>query len=196
MKSVRYLLSLVVISLVPLAFAQSDAQNSETHTSAMQRPEAPKTEAQKSFEQMKTLAGSWEGPVTVQPPSPRTSVNKPIQVTLRVTSMGNLLMHEMKSSERPDNPITTIYLDGDNLQLTHYCDAGNRPRMVGKLLPDGKTVEFEFLDVAGSTAYGHMDHAVFTPIDANHHIEDWTFIVNTKQGPTPMHAHFDLHRKS
>jgi hypothetical protein len=46
--------------------------------------------------------------------------------------------------------------------------------MTGKMSPDGKTVEFVFLDVAGSTEYERMDHAVFTVIDANHHTEDWT----------------------
>ena len=74
--------------------------------------------------------------------------------------------------------------------LTHYCDAGNRPRMTGKMSPDGKTVEFEFLDVAGTTKYGHMHHSVFTVLDANHHTEDWTFM----QGEKPVLAHFDLQR--
>ena len=35
-----------------------------------------------------------------------------------------------------------------------------------------------------------MHHAVFTIIDANHHTEDWTFMMKDK----PMHAHFDLQR--
>jgi len=75
-----------------------------------------------------------------------------------VTSRGNALVHEMKALGKPDDatrydhPVTMIYLDSDQLMLTHYCDAGNRPRMVGKVSPDGKKVEFEFLDVAGSTA--------------------------------------------
>jgi hypothetical protein len=74
--------------------------------------------------------------------------------------------------------------------LTHYCDAGNRPRMVAKSSPDGKTIEFEFLDVTGNMQYGHMHGAMFTLIDADHHIEDWTFMVGEK----PVRAHFDLHR--
>jgi len=84
-----------------------------------------------------------------------------------------------------------FYLDNNRLLLTHYCDAGNRPRMVAKPSSDGKTVEFDFLDVAGGTQYGHMHHAVFTIIDENHHIEDWTYM---EPGDKPVHAHIDLLR--
>lgn len=146
--------------------------------------------AQKSFDQLKTLAGSWEGRITTNPPDPEIE-NKHAEATLRVTSMGNAIVHEMRGAGRPDDPITMLYLDGDRLLLTHYCDAGNRPRMVGAMSADGKTVEFTFLDVAGGTQYGHMDHAVFTVIDANHHTEDWTYMM---PGDKPMHAHMDLQR--
>ena len=54
-------------------------------------------------------------------------------------------------------------------------------------------MEFDFLDVAGSTEYGHMQHAVFTLIDANHHVEDWTYMM---PGEKPVHAHMDLKRHS
>jgi hypothetical protein len=108
-----------------------------------------------------------------------------------VTSMGNALMHEMTGFDRPDDPITMFYMDGDRMVLTHYCDAGNRPRMAGKLAPDGKSVEFELLDVAGSTQHGHMHHAVFNMIDADHHTEDWTFMLG---GDKSVRAHVDLQR--
>ena len=169
MKSLGLTLSLILLSACTAALAQSDAQ--------------------KSFDKMKTLAGSWEGRITTTPPEPDIE-GKLAQVSLRVTSMGNALMHEATGAGRPDDPITMFYLDGDRLLATHYCDAGNRPRMTGTLAPDGKTVEFAFLDVAGSTQYGHMDHGAFTVIDANRHTEDWTFV----NGDKAVHAHFDLHR--
>ena len=150
----------------------------------------PQSPAQKSFAMLKTLSGSWEGRVTTIPPDPDIE-GKLTHASLRTTSMGNAIVHEMTGEGRPDDPITMLYLDGDRLLLTHYCDAGNRPRMTGTISPDGKTVEFTFLDVAGGTQYGHMDHAVFTAIDANHHTEDWTYI---EPGDKPVHAHIDLQR--
>jgi hypothetical protein len=93
---------------------------------------------------------------------------------------------------RYDHPLTMFYLDGDRLNLTHYCDAGNRPRMVARPSPDGKIVEFDFADLSGGNEYGHMYHARFTVIDANHHIEDWTYMM---PGDKPVHAHLDLERR-
>ena len=185
MKSLRSLLPMAVITLSAVAFAQAPATSTPVPS-----------DAQKSFGQLKNLAGSWQGPVTVVPPMADAD-DKPVEVTLRVTSRGNALVHEMKGSGTPDDPthydhpVTMFYLDGDHLLLTHYCDAGNRPRMQAKVSPNGKVVEFDFVDVAGNTQYGHMDHAVFTVIDANHHTEDWTYIM---PGDKPMHAHMDLQR--
>ena len=172
----RTALSVLFVLIAATAFA-SDAA-------------AAQSDAQKSFDKLKTLAGSWEGHVTTLPQQPEID-GKLMQVSLRVTSMGNALVHEMTGAGRPDDPITMLYLDGDRLLLTHYCDAGNRPRMAGNMSPDGKTVEFNFLDVAGSTQYGHMHHAVFTVIDANHHTEDWTYM---QPGDKPVRAHVDLQR--
>jgi hypothetical protein len=63
--------------------------------------------------------------------------------------------------------------------------------MVARTSADGKTVEFDFVDLTGGTQFGHMDHAVFTVIDANHHTEDWTYIM---PGDKLEHAHMDLQR--
>ena len=187
MKILRYMLSVVLLSASTVAFAQSD----------MHKPaETPApSAAQKSFATMKTFAGEWEGPVTVRE-MPEMNDGK-LHVSLRVTSRGNAVVHEFQEANTPldaakfDHPVTMLYVDGDQLNLIHYCDAGNRPHMIGKMSPDGKTVEFALVDISGSTKYGHMEHAVFTYIDANHHTEDWRFIM---PGDKLMHAHMDLHR--
>ena len=177
-------LVITLLFLASLAFAQFEA-----------KPAAP-SEADKSFDTMKTLAGKWLGAVTVDPPQHEMG-NANMEVSLRVTSRGNALVHEMKGATDPDDPtkydhpVTMMYRENDQLLLTHYCDAGNRPRMAGKVSPDGKKVEFEFLDISGSNKFGHMNHAVFTVIDANHHLEDWTYMT---PGDKPIHAHFDLQR--
>jgi len=189
MKPLRFVMLSFLLSLGPMALAQAKLQ----HTSATQ---PPPSEAQKSFTELKTLAGSWKGQVTVSPPMPDMG-NSNVEVSLRITSRGNALVHEMKEDGKPvdptkdDNPVTMFYLDGDRLLLTHYCDAGNRPRMVARTSPDGKKVEFDFLDISGNTQYGHMQHAVFTVVDTNHHIEDWTFLM---PGDKPVHARMELVR--
>jgi len=177
MKSFRIVLAVVLVALATAAVAQSDAQ--------------------KTFDKIKTLAGTWEGHVTVDPPMKGMGENDSVQVTMRITSRGNALVHEMKGlgdSDDPtknDHPVTMFYVDGDKLILTHYCDAGNRPRMVAKPSSELKEVDFSFLDISGGTQFGHMDHASFNVIDENHHSEDWFFLM---PGDKLMHGHMDLKR--
>ena len=71
----------MLLSLTAPVFAQSDAQ--------------------KSFDTLKTLAGSWEGKVTVDPAQADMDMNKPVHVSLRVTSRGNALVHEMQEAGTP-----------------------------------------------------------------------------------------------
>jgi hypothetical protein len=166
MKNHRLILSIMaLIALSAAAFAQSDAQ--------------------KSFDKLKTLAGSWEGTID--------GTTMHAQVTMRTTSMGHTLMHEMKSSERPDDPISMFHLDGDRLLMTHYCDAGNQPRLVGTVSPDGKTITFDFVNATNllSSQEGHMQHVVFTLIDADHHTELWEFAMADGK---KMGGLLDLHR--
>lgn len=144
-----------------------------------------------SFTSLKALEGAWEGRVTTDPKVPELPEGVNAKVWLRVMSMGNALMHEMKMEGRPDNPITMLYLDEGRLLLTHYCDAGNRPRMVAKPSADGRTVAFDFLDVTGPMNYGHMHQAAFTIVDADHHVEEWTFHL---PGDKHVRARFELRR--
>jgi hypothetical protein len=130
---------------------------------------AAQSDAQKAFEKIKTLAGSWQG----------TVMGMSVNIEIRAASSGSAILHEATAGggRPPDHEITMFFVDGDRLLATHYCDAGNRARFEGKVSPDGKTLEFSFLDVAGGTQRGLVKRMAFTMIDANHHGVELTFIM-------------------
>lgn len=141
------------------------------------------TSGQKSFDAMKSLAGQWEG---------KNSQGEALQVSYRMTGEGSALMSEIQSHH--GGMISMFHMDNDRFLMTHYCAAGNQPRMAGTVSPDGKTVKFDFVDgtnLQGSQR-GHMNELVVTLIDANHHTEDWTFVQDGKE----MREHFELQRSA
>jgi hypothetical protein len=163
MKSIRNALSLLLLATATAAMAQSTAQ--------------------KSFDRLKSLTGSWEG---------KNIQGMPIQVTFRDTAGGSALMSEIHG-HGPENMISMFHLDGPNrLLLTHYCGAGNQPRMAATIAPDGKTITFDFFDGTNipSPESGHMQRVVIAMLDTNHHTEDWTFLDHGKE----MKEFFDLQR--
>jgi hypothetical protein len=141
------------------------------------------TETQKSFDQLKSLTGSWEG---------KNSMGEPVEVSYRVTSGGSALISEIMG--HGEDMISMFHLDGANrLILTHYCAVGNQPRMRASASPDGKSITFNFLDATNldNPQSGHMDHVVIAMLDSNHHTEEWTFTDHGKE----MKEVFDLKRK-
>ena len=174
MKSLRFMLLIVTLTACATSYAQS--------------PDKPAaiSDAQKAFDLMKTLAGNWQGPVTTD--NAAWSTDKPMSLSMRVASHGNALVHELNTGT-PE--VTVFFVDSDRLTLIHYCDYGNRPHMVARPSPEGKTVEFDLVDFSGSNEIGHVSHGVFTLIDADHHFEDWTFML---PGDKPVHAHIDFKR--
>ena len=162
-KSNRVVRALFVVLAATVALAQSGAQ--------------------KSFDKLKSLAGSWEG---------KNSVGELLHVSFKVTSGGSAMISEITG--HGEDMVTMFNLDGPNkLILTHYCSAGNQPRMLASASPDGKTVTFDFLDATNlaSPDAGHMERVVIAMLDANHHTENWTFDDHGKE----MKEVFDLRRK-
>lgn len=186
MKLVRTLLAVFALSVAALG------QGHDHPTPAPSKAKPELIDAQKAFAAFKTLEGEWEGTVTTDFPEANKAMGKkPMKVVIRATSRGNTVLHEMTQEGNPDDPITMFYLQDDRLQLTHFCDAGNRPRMNGKLAADGKRLEFSFLDATGPMKYGHMNQAAFTFIDNDRHVEEWTFHMPNRV----VLARFDLKRK-
>src|SRR5262245_4347620 len=136
--------------------------------------------SQKSFEKLKSLAGTWEG---------KTSNGQAVRESYRVTANGSAVMSEIEGEH---NMVTLFHLDGDRLLMTHYCAAGNQPRM--KAIPTGNknSVAFDFLDATNlaSPETGHMHRATFTLVDSNHLTEEWIFRKDGKESK----EHFELQR--
>ena len=159
----KLLPALLICLVMTIAGGTSIAQTTSTPNNV-----AALSDAQKAFEKMKSLTGSWQG----------TIMGISINVTIRLTSSGTAILHEATTDggRPPNHEITMFYVEGDRLLATHYCDGGNRARFEGKMSPDGATSEFSFLDVAGSTKGGLVKRMAFTTIDANKHIVEFTFI--------------------
>jgi hypothetical protein len=137
--------------------------------------------AQKSFEELKALEGTWEG---------KSLNGQPLEVAYRVTANGSAIMSEIKGKE---DMISLFNLDGDRVLLTHYCAVGNQPRMVASASTDGKTFTFDFVDATNlpTPDAAHMIRMVLAMPDANHHTEEWTFSDHGKEHKEV----FDLRRK-
>ena len=128
------------------------------------------TDAKATFERLKTLDGNWEG---------KTSNGTPFKISFRTISGGSALLSEISGEE---NMVTMFHVDNDRVLATHYCAAGNQPRMQASMSPDGKTITFSFIDATNMATpkAGHMDHLVITIPDAEHHSEEWTFLQDGK----------------
>jgi len=161
----------IALSLLLLTAAAAFAQTSQT-------------DAQKAFAVIKNMPGTWES---------KASDGRVLEVTFKVTAGGSAVMSEIMG-HGPEDMITMFHLDGPNrLLMTHYCGAGNQPRMQAGLAPDGKTITFNFVDATNlaSPDAGHMQRLVLTLLDDDHHTEEWTFLDHGKE----QKEVFDLRRK-
>src|SRR6184192_2056418 len=116
MKGISFVTCALMLCVSPIALSQS-----ETHKGDGQKPYAQQTSAQLAFARLKTLAGNWKGQAAM---GPQPGMNAPVRVSLRVTSGGAAMMHEMVPEGRSadpsrgdDDPITMLYLEGDRLVL-------------------------------------------------------------------------------
>jgi hypothetical protein len=94
-----------------------------------------------AFAVIKSLAGEWHGTVSEQGRPPE------VTVLYRVTSAGSAVLETLFPGT--DHEMVTVYhLDNKRLILTHYCAAGNQPRMA--LKKDSTPTDLVF-DFAGGT---------------------------------------------
>lgn len=144
----------------------------------------PVSKNQHNFEMMKSLAGNWEG----------DGPDGPTKVSYKIVSAGSAVMETIDHGDMPGMMVTMYHLDGNKFMMTHYCSAGNQPRM---RLVSGTPTEltFEMYDATNllSTKDAHMRKLVITWTDKNHITADWTL---SKDGKDQHHGVFKLERKA
>jgi hypothetical protein len=96
------------------------------------------------FERLRSLEGKWEGTARwIEIPNSEFQMNAIYSLTGRGTAVVEDLIAEGVKT------MTSVYhLDGNTLRMTHYCAAGNQPRL--KALPDDKRedrIKFHLVDV-------------------------------------------------
>jgi len=131
----------------------------------------PKPEA---FMKLQSMVGHWEG----------QSKDQKSTLDIELTAGGSAILERSHQTieGKPVEMTTVYYLDGDQVQLTHYCMAGNQPTMRGTYAPETKTLTFDFVGATNlkSPDDGHMHHAVYVFLDDNHIKQTWTFRKNRK----------------
>lgn len=114
MKIHMYILAIMIGLVIPGSPSLAD-QEHET---------MPIYQGSQAFQQMKQLAGKWEGTVDMGKGPQK------INASYRVTSAGSVLVETI--FEGTPNEMITVYHDDKDkrLGLTHYCGLNNQPRLV------------------------------------------------------------------
>jgi len=127
-------------------------------------------DAAAGFARLKGLSGEWEATVE----------GKKAHLIYEVIAGGNSVVEHETTADMPEM-LTVYHLDGNRLLLTHYCMAGNQPRMEARSFdPQSGELRFQFLDATNLTNAnaGHMHNVTLHLIDNNHLSSEWQFFEN------------------
>ena len=81
--------------------------------------------AKEAFSKLKTLKGTWNNKVSE---AEHHEPGADTKVIYRLTGAGSALV-ETDFPESGHEMVSVYHLDGEDLRLTHYCAAGNQPRL-------------------------------------------------------------------
>jgi len=126
-----------------------------------------------AFEQLKSLAGTWQG---------KEQQGVQGTVTYQVVSNGSVVMERLQGAKEPEM-ITMYSLEGDRIVVTHYCSAGNQPTMqTAPLAAATGKYDFLFVRLAGASSpdEGHMVALSLTLTDKDHLTQVWSFLDHGK----------------
>jgi hypothetical protein len=115
------------IVAVALAAALGSSRADDEKTTAK-----PGVDAKTAFTKIKTLAGNWNSQTSEEPAAEHANEKeghpKEASVNFKLTGAGSALV-ETQFPGQSHEMVSVYHLDGDDLRMTHYCAAGNQPRV-------------------------------------------------------------------
>jgi hypothetical protein len=145
---------------------------------------AGQSKASAGFDQLKSLAGEWQAAL------PDGKIHK---ASYEIASGGTVVVETLVPPNEP-SMMSIYHMDGDKLAMTHYCSAGNQPRMRAVVTArDIKSLRFAFVDVTNLTkpSDGHMHGLTITFQDKDHMRHEWIW----REGGKEVVSVFNFTRK-
>jgi hypothetical protein len=163
--------SLLIVAVCLCSFAASAVADS------MEPP--VKTPA--TFDVFKSLVGDWVS---------SGSGDEKTTVSYELVAGGSAVVERMDPGTA-HSMVTVYHPDGQRVLMTHYCAAGNQPRMAGK--GDAKSFTFKMIDITNlpDSKAPHMASLTLTFVDKDHMVQEWGFV---HDGKTDVHK-FEFERK-
>lgn len=138
----------------------------------------PPSPARATFARLSELQGSWRG---------ASSKGWTDTSELRLIAAGSVLLETSRftgDAAGQNDMASAFQMDGEELLITHYCEAGNAPRLVASAFEDGgNVVTFTLRDGVNlpSRDRGHMDKLVVRFRDRDHYSTRWTWYQDGKE---------------
>jgi hypothetical protein len=157
--------TLLTILLISCALAGARGQHDHT---------TPGPSSNDSFNAIKGLVGDWEGTFEW------IGTNRTGQMNARyyLTGNGSAVVEDLISNGTPN--MTTVYhLDAADLRATHYCAAGNQPRLKATSADESnKSIKFEMVDITNlaKPEAGHVRDLELRLTSPNHLTILFTFV--------------------
>ncbi len=129
---------------------------------AAPKEEMPAFKAPAAFEHLTALIGEWQG-VGEGAEQSTTSFH--------LTSHGSALVENLVPTSE-DAMINVYHPDGDAIVMTHYCGAGNQPRL--RCEKDGDRLVFTMTDITNwNEGDARMTAVTIAMPDADHMTQEW-----------------------
>jgi hypothetical protein len=128
----------------------------------------PVPSADAAFEQLRSLAGDWEG---------KDEGGSVVHTNFRVVAGNTTVLETLRHADM-EEMLSLYSVDGDSIALQHYCPTNNQPRMratpaAGRV----KQLVFEFQGAGNlpDSETGHQHKLVIEFEDSTHLTERWTW---------------------